>query len=393
MGANLSIPVLSKFVENYSLKYSNMFEDKSMIGNIDINTCTFNGKRSEYEDEYIIFMAHHWIFIGVFDGHGGDACVSNVKKMFLNQLNCWKDRKMIYDSQIVEACIEIDAILTKNKYLERSGSTATFCFIYLREYIDKYLIQICNIGDSRIVAMQNDLHIFSTVDHTPKLHAEQKRIKIAGGCVTNDRINGRLAVSRAFGDGMYKQNSECSVEKQMVIPMPTITGIVLNTNSKLIISCDGVYENNRLNSESVVKLANKGSCAIVDCAFNLGSCDNITCIVVSLNLIATNSYEPKYDLISNSKLIPGPFLSNSDLKFVEAYANFSIHHGLSLGATLHHRYVYIIYMISHPSVMALLSDMDQKNIKVEMNALKMQEAIDMSVKDRIEWYDRFVFKL
>lgn len=46
-----------------------------------------------------------------------------------------------------------------------------------------------------------------STDHKPVSEKEKKRITNAGSTVQFGRINGSLAVSRAFGDKMYKEDN------------------------------------------------------------------------------------------------------------------------------------------------------------------------------------------
>jgi len=39
-----------------------------------------------------------------------------------------------------------------------------------------------------------------SVDHKPTSLDEKQRIKKAGGCVVNGRVNGNLAIARAIGE-------------------------------------------------------------------------------------------------------------------------------------------------------------------------------------------------
>lgn len=53
-------------------------------------------------------------------------------------------------------------------------------------------------------------------DHKPNLEQERKRIENAGGCVQWKRVDGDLAVSRAFGDFQYKTRPDLPSEEQKV---------------------------------------------------------------------------------------------------------------------------------------------------------------------------------
>lgn len=61
---------------------------------------------------------------------------------------------------------------------------------------------------------------------------EQKRIRAAGGFVSNGRVNGMLAITRALGDHELKEQ---------IIGDPYTTETVLDDKDTiLILACDGV---------------------------------------------------------------------------------------------------------------------------------------------------------
>ncbi|CAM9345561.1 unnamed protein product, partial [Ectocarpus fasciculatus] len=79
-----------------------------------------------------------------------------------------------------------------------SGCTAV-CTLITPKYI------ICaNAGDSRSVLGTGGATKPLSYDHKPHLELERKRIENAGGGVQWKRVDGDLAVSRAFGDFQYK---------------------------------------------------------------------------------------------------------------------------------------------------------------------------------------------
>ena len=59
-------------------------------------------------------------------------------------------------------------------------------------------------------------------DHKPQHDRERKRIEAAGGFVENFRVNGNLALSRAFGDFSFKKNSSLTAEEQIVTGEKTL---------------------------------------------------------------------------------------------------------------------------------------------------------------------------
>jgi serine/threonine protein phosphatase PrpC len=87
-------------------------------------------------------------------------------------------------------------------------------------------------------------------DHKPTNDAEKRRIIASGGFVDFGRVNGTLAVSRAFGDFSYKDNKSKPQEEQAVSCVPEIKRIVLDLNlvrespepTFLILACDGIWD-------------------------------------------------------------------------------------------------------------------------------------------------------
>lgn len=66
------------------------------------------------------------------------------------------------------------------------------------------IILCINLGDSRAILSKQGKVIQLSKDHKPYNADEKQRIELAGGNVYQDRVQGQLAVSRAFGDFLYK---------------------------------------------------------------------------------------------------------------------------------------------------------------------------------------------
>jgi serine/threonine protein phosphatase PrpC len=75
-----------------------------------------------------------------------------------------------------------------------------------------------------------------TVDHKASLPEEAKRITDAGGFVGRNRVNGVLAVSRALGDHMLKENDVVTA-----VPYCQETELT-DEDSFLVLACDGVWD-------------------------------------------------------------------------------------------------------------------------------------------------------
>jgi protein phosphatase 2C family protein 2/3 len=75
------------------------------------------------------------------------------------------------------------------------------------------------------------------------LAGEKDRIVAAGGHVTNGRVNGNLALSRALGDFMFKKNKSLLPENQIITANPEVTvHNITEEDEFLVIACDGIWD-------------------------------------------------------------------------------------------------------------------------------------------------------
>jgi len=65
-------------------------------------------------------------------------------------------------------------------------------------------IYCSNAGDSRAVLYTDGKAHGLSEDHKPDNEDERRRIEKTGNFVEESRVNGNLALSRAFGDYQYK---------------------------------------------------------------------------------------------------------------------------------------------------------------------------------------------
>lgn len=144
--------------------------------------------------------------------------------------------------------------------IDDAGSTAITVFIKRNNKTRETEIICANTGDSRCVlylgrSMSKDVKTIvepMSFDHKPTNMQEKTRIKESGGFVEFGRVNGTLAVSRAFGDLGYKRNTEISACKQAVTALPdikrvkfTVTHSFIEANGQydfLILACDGIWD-------------------------------------------------------------------------------------------------------------------------------------------------------
>jgi len=182
-----------------------------------------------------------------------------------------------------------DSCVSQFPTWKNSGSTANVAGIY-KENNEEYWVTLANTGDSRAILSIDKNIVLETVDHKPDSPEERKRVEGAGGFVTHfmgdtARVNGVLAMSRAFGDFTLTP----------VIADPYLSDFCLGTMKEgtipsvnLIIASDGLWD--VLSSEEVAeKVANmrkRGlrpheiSKALVAEAFEKFSHDNITVLTL-----------------------------------------------------------------------------------------------------------------
>ena len=100
-----------------------------------------------------------------------------------------------------------------------------------------------NIGDSRCIACTNGLAEPLSYDHKPCNEEEKSRIEHAGGFVEFNRVNGNLALSRAFGDFAFKSRCDLPQEQQMITSNPDV--VVRDVDQDLqfvVLACDGIWD-------------------------------------------------------------------------------------------------------------------------------------------------------
>lgn len=171
--------------------------------------------------------------------------------------------------------------------MDRSGSTAVVVVL------TPYHILCANAGDSRAVMRRYGRVLPLSFDHKPSNIVERKRITDAGGFVKKKRIDGDLAVSRAFGDFCMKSNESLLPSQQKVVVNPDciVYPRDLAGDEFIILACDGVWDvaTNEKCSEFVQNLLSEGELDLGNiCEEALDNClerksrDNMTMMLVGL---------------------------------------------------------------------------------------------------------------
>ncbi|KAL3814408.1 hypothetical protein ACJIZ3_015676 [Penstemon smallii] len=253
---------------------------RSQQGNVKYGFSLIKGKANHPMEDYHVakFVQFHSRELGLFaiyDGHLGDSVPAYLQKhLFSNILNeeeFWSDPSR----SIAKAYERTDqAILSHDPELGRGGSTAVTAIL-----IDKRHLWVANVGDSRGVLSRRGQAIQMSVDHEP--NTERGSIENRGGFVSNmpgdvARVNGQLAVSRAFGDKNLKTHLRSD---------PDITNAEIDSETDfLILASDGLWKV-MSNQEAVdiakkIKDPEKAAKKLALEAVYMESKDDISCIVV-----------------------------------------------------------------------------------------------------------------
>ena len=225
------------------------------------------------EDRFQTKQFGSFRYYAVFDGHGGsrkmgpkhigDYLTQHLHERLavsLHEINS----NLVADT-IKRVFIDLDAEM-KNLNLE-FGSTATVVLVDDKEGI----IYQANLGDSRSAIIDEQGTILSvTKDHEPGDPIETARVENAGGIVVMmqgaNRVDGSLAVARAFGDFEFKQNNDVPYDpingKVSVVPDVTILPKPVHP-FYIMLTSDAPYGNNRFTVQGLIKMFESNTRTIV----------------------------------------------------------------------------------------------------------------------------------
>eukprot|EP01017_Pseudomicrothorax_dubius_P022199 TRINITY_DN2394_c0_g3_i1.p1 TRINITY_DN2394_c0_g3~~TRINITY_DN2394_c0_g3_i1.p1 ORF type:complete len:171 (+),score=24.53 TRINITY_DN2394_c0_g3_i1:384-896(+) len=133
---------------------------------------------------------------------------------------------------------------------EEVGSTALMGFSRIEE--GRRVLYVSNIGDTKAVIFQDSSYKCLTYDHRGTDSLEGERVRREGGTIFNGRVNGFLAVTRAFGDQFLKKNG--------VSVIPHVEKVEIRLIDKyLVAGSDGLWDT--LAEEDVIEFIRKSSTA------------------------------------------------------------------------------------------------------------------------------------
>ena len=284
MGNHLLAPVTNKNTSHFA------------ANGLEAGISEMQGFRNSMEDTHIattIPSAPDHTLFAVFDGHCGVAAAKFAEKHFVDVLSQSAEwltylatKSPVHLTDALTNCfIRIDTDMRNDPTILDAGCTAVVVIV------TPTMIVCANAGDSRAVMSQFAMRhpIALSHDHKPDNPDESARIVANGGFVNNGRVNGSLAVSRAFGDFELKP---------MVSGLPDFEIHMRNydQDEMIILACDGlwdVFSNERAiyevrdifaEGETDLRLVAE---EMLDMSLNKGSNDNISAIVVKLSSTTT----------------------------------------------------------------------------------------------------------
>lgn len=216
-------------------------------------------QKRAYEDRYQVKQFGSYKYFAIFDGHGGfltknhvvDYCEAHLHERLavaLSGIQSVDDIKQC----IVQTFIDFDTEMYQNTL-----SNGAVCTLVL--YNDTHIYQV-NLGDSRSIAFtQSDTsyHIVSiTEDHNSQTTGESERVTEAGGVMFMNRVNGVLAITRAFGDFEFKhmKTTQYSPTQGPISAQPDIIVHARDTIQHIIMSSDAPYEDEAYTVRTLLEL-------------------------------------------------------------------------------------------------------------------------------------------
>jgi serine/threonine protein phosphatase PrpC len=258
------------------------------------------------EDRCVVASNERFHLLAVMDGHGGSWAGDFLVEKLFNTLDG------VYDDgfdhvELSKAMDELDRTFCAKatQKMDTSGACLLAVLLYVDPNTDTPQKIVLNIGDCRAIVRETPAIVGKQAkgrapassktfalseDHCAGNMKERVRAVRSGAFIQNNRIAGVLEPFRTIGDIDMKGPGM----KNWVIPTPEIRqSELLVGRSILVIATDGVWcvlNNNRAMALAVKELGASGTRpsaeaaaqAIVAEARELGSCDDITVIVVSV---------------------------------------------------------------------------------------------------------------
>ena len=190
------------------------------------------------EDDHILVDNYcnksHFGFFGLYDGHGGRATVDFLTcSLYLNLEHYLSlpQHKNISMSKALEDIYSVTDKQIHRQQIYQSGATSVTLLLDRKNHC----FTVANSGDTRAVLCRKGRAIRLTKDHKPDDAEEAAMIRKRGGTIGRmKRVNGLLAVSRAFGDHLLKP--------PITVKPTTLSMNIGDDDYFIVMACDGVWD-------------------------------------------------------------------------------------------------------------------------------------------------------
>eukprot|EP00516_Mucochytrium_quahogii_P012615 CAMPEP_0203802966 /NCGR_PEP_ID=MMETSP0100_2-20121128/12487_1 /ASSEMBLY_ACC=CAM_ASM_000210 /TAXON_ID=96639 /ORGANISM=" , Strain NY0313808BC1" /LENGTH=328 /DNA_ID=CAMNT_0050710461 /DNA_START=91 /DNA_END=1074 /DNA_ORIENTATION=+ len=280
-------------------------DDKNASGNDGIyngelmsSVSSVRGGRLTMEDRFSVnsykLAENNQSVFGVYDGHAGVRCSEYLSIAMPQML----EEKRSEIEQDPDDCLKLVFRELDDNFCSyaadnmwQDGSTSCVAIVNRDEVTGKVNNILCaNTGDSRAIVVRKSGKVKQlSRDHVPTLEDERERIKAQGGTITfvqdvsapeisgMDRVNGILAMTRAFGNYTMKPwvTAEPEISRRRV----------RKDDMYLCVATDGLWEsctNEMVASTLLEHGTRRGVQKLTDMSLSPFS-DNITIIAVRLN--------------------------------------------------------------------------------------------------------------
>jgi len=263
-------------------------------------------------------------FFSIFDGHSGSLCANYMAD------NLYKNIDMVEDltdlDSLGKTCIKTDEqFLNAEQYVYNDDGCACI-FSLCKNDNGKVTLVNGNIGDSRTIFAKRENGAYKAIacsyDHKPTDLKEKERIEAAKGYVSLQRVDGQLALSRAFGDRQLKTPIDFPGDKKKVTSNPEFICEIGSPDDFLFMACDGIFEADVFGRQDVITwIANKMETAqdlalicaqLLDECLDRGSHDNMSAMIIQ--------FKDGTDYAAEKEYVPGPWYDGEqDKKFQTAY--------------------------------------------------------------------------
>lgn len=312
--------------------------------NYKVGMATMHGWRESMEDAHCVELTlskhPNYAFFGIFDGHSGSLCATYMAEHLYKNIDSVED--FSDQEALAKTCIKTDEqFLTAEQFMYNDDGCACIFTLCNNENGKVSLIN-GNIGDSRTIFAKKESTGFKAVpctyDHKPTDTKEKERIEAAKGYVSLQRVDGQLALSRAFGDRQLKTPVDFPGEKKKVTSNPDFISISDGTTEDfLFMACDGIYEADVFGRQDVIdwiaaKMETTSDLALIcaallDECLDRGSHDNMSAMIIQ--------FKDGTDYAADVEYVPGPwFDSEQDKKFQTAYTADALAAGYTLDKAL-----------------------------------------------------------